>query len=620
MSVESSLPQENTSVTLIAKSVTTQILHEEHHSDQRNTTPNVNSEMESLISLKNKITENDLILIEADKGKAVVILEKTEYKEKIEEYIKDNKLTVLQKSPVPQFDKKVRELVSNSTLFSSDFEKRLHIEMNPHPPLLYGLPKIHKTPLKIRPVVSYIGTPVYKIAQKASKIFKSTTGFKAERSISNTLELVNKIKNIHVPSGAKLISFDVVKLFNRIPPYDVMQIAENLILKSTIENTKKLELINMIELCLDHNYLQYNNKIYSDSNGIPIGSPLSPLMAEIFLAHIEDKIFAHPASSKILYWYRYVDDVLALYLGTDRQLDAFKQFINSLHPTIEFELEKSLNNTINFLDLTVTIKDNKHLFQIYRKPTHTDTVIHNQSCRPNSHKMAAFHSMIHRLKTIPLTPDAYDKEHKTIKTIAVNNGYKEKTIDKLLARKERDILSKQLIPDASQNSPTEPKQKVFIPYYGNVSEKVGRELRKLDYQVIFRSSNTLSKHISKPKDKIPNLKRSGVYKLKCGSQNCDKNYTGQTGRAFDVRINEHSREIRNLNNNYNEFTDHVITSGHSFNPNKDFELLHFLGKGRMLNVWENLEILKSFQINPDSCTNDQGKSFTSPIMNFLKAQ
>ena len=69
---------------------------------------------------------------------------------------------------------------------------------------------------------------------------------------------------------------------------------------------------------------------------------------------IRDRIRAHPYFKSFIFWYRYVDDILAIFLGTRRQLQIFLNFINNLHKNISFTLELEDNNSINFLDLTIT--------------------------------------------------------------------------------------------------------------------------------------------------------------------------------------------------------------------------------------------------------------------------
>ena len=65
-----------------------------------------------------------------------------------------------------------------------------------------------------------------------------------------------------------------------------------------------------------------------------MGNPASPLFAEIFMNNLEKKIFKHPLSKHILWWYRYVDDIFYIFKGTERQIKLFLDFLNTLHPKI----------------------------------------------------------------------------------------------------------------------------------------------------------------------------------------------------------------------------------------------------------------------------------------------
>ena len=94
-----------------------------------------------------------------------------------------------------------------------------------------------------------------------------------------------------------------------------------------------------------------------------MGSPLSSLMADVFMDRLENDIFdsSNPLTSHVRYWYRYVDNVLCLWTRTADLVQNFLSFINSLYPTInslyptiKFTLEFG-GSTINFPDLTITI-------------------------------------------------------------------------------------------------------------------------------------------------------------------------------------------------------------------------------------------------------------------------
>jgi hypothetical protein len=69
-----------------------------------------------------------------------------------------------------------------------------------------------------------------------------------------------------------------------------------------------------------------------------------------------------------------------------KNIDSTLQEFNLLHPNIQYTIEKQIYNTLHFLDITIKNVHNKLNFDIYRKPTTTDIIIHNSSCHPTEHK------------------------------------------------------------------------------------------------------------------------------------------------------------------------------------------------------------------------------------------
>ena len=120
-----------------------------------------------------------------------------------------------------------------------------------------------------------------------------------------------------------------------------------------------------------------------------MGSLLSPILAEIYMNHLENRILeGSKFCGMIRHWTRYVDDILIVWAGTNRQMDHFLTETNAMNENIKFTVEKG-NNTINYLDLTITLARNKVEYQIYQKPTHTDAVIPKDSFHRPKHKIAA---------------------------------------------------------------------------------------------------------------------------------------------------------------------------------------------------------------------------------------
>jgi len=159
------------------------------------------------------------------------------------------------------------------------------------------------------------------------------------------------------------------------------------------------------------------------SDGLAMGSPLALLMASVFMDRFEKELFksSHPLLQYAEYRYRYVDDVLCLWSGGVAQSQDFLQLLNNRYTSIKFTLEIG-GVKINFLDLTISIAG-KHEFEIFRQPTTTDTSISNSSYHNPFQKTAAFLNMIHRLLSVPLSQEGFQKEVDTITYLAKANNY-----------------------------------------------------------------------------------------------------------------------------------------------------------------------------------------------------
>jgi hypothetical protein len=165
--------------------------------------------------------------------------------------------------------------------------------------------------------------------------------------------------------------------------------------------------------------------------------PTSPIFAEIFLQHLEHNHITHTLRKhNILDYYRYLDDILIVYNENHTNMDDTLQEFNSIHLNIHYTIDKETNHKRNYLDITINNTHNTLTFNIYRKPTTTDLIVHNYSCHPPQHKTATIRYLIDRMNTYPIS-----KEHKThklqyIKTILHNNNYPPQTYQNIKATTE----------------------------------------------------------------------------------------------------------------------------------------------------------------------------------------
>jgi hypothetical protein len=331
------------------------------------------------------------------------------------------------------------------------------------------------------------------------------------------------------------------------------------------------------------------------------------------MENLEDKIFESDRSQKVVFWFRYVDDILACFDGSIELINDFLLFINNLHPNIQFTLETEQYRSINFLDLTIKVNpQNTFDFSIYRKPTHSDITIPNGSCHYTAHKLAAFRCMIHRALTLPLSKFELQKEISIIKQIAYSNGYNTKLIDTLIKQKDFKLAIQKIYPYSKE---LDEVKFVSFPYFGNISEKIANIINKTGtHKVVFKSNNNILNLLFNAKDKTNNLMKSGIYKLNCS--HCNAVYIGQTKRNFDVRYKEHVRCYKYKRTDKSNYAKHLLENGHLMTSNNTITFLHFCDDKRKLDILEAFEIYKHSKQVP--LMNEQIDLLRSPLLEILE--
>jgi len=118
--------------------------------------------------------------------------------------------------------------------------------------------------------------------------------------------------------------------------------------------------------------------------GAAMGSPVSTAITNLYMEEFEERAIA-TVTYKPKTWRQYVDDTFTI-LDKDH-VDSFLQHLNSQQPIIHFTMEIEKDNTIPFLDTSVSRDSNGRLTtRVYRKPTHTDQYLVYVSHHPQSVK------------------------------------------------------------------------------------------------------------------------------------------------------------------------------------------------------------------------------------------
>jgi hypothetical protein len=344
------------------------------------------------------------------------------------------------------------------------------------------------------------------------------------------------------------------------------------------------EILSVTHAILQQNYFQFQDSCYVQKTGLAMGAPTSSILSEIYLQHMEqNKIFEILTNHNILGYFRYVDDILIVFNSNKTNIqEVFKSF-NDLSPSIKFTMETESNNQINFLDITIHKETDKFTFNIYRKPTATDTIIPRTSCHPPEHKQPAIRYMVNRMNTYNLTNSNKTQEQGVIRQILHNNGYDPSITTRHNNRKT---------PELKQNKNKWAK----FTYIGKETKFITKLFKDSPILISYTTSNTVSKILSTKPNRTrthDQFNNSGVYRLTC--PDCGTKYVGQTGRPFHVRFQEHFRDFK-YNNNKSKFATHLLENNHSIGPINDImEILYTTAKGRLMDTIEKFHIYNETQ-------------------------
>ena len=344
--------------------------------------------------------------------------------------------------------------------------------------------------------------------------------------------------------------------------------------------------MSLTELCMYNNQFKFRDKFYKLKDGCAMGNPLSPFMANVFLAKFENEFSKHVLFPRT--WLRYVDDIFAIVKRT-KVRQVLKHINETKWKSLKFTMELEENGQIPFLDLLIQRKNDRIELGIYHKPTATKRYITSDSAHPMVHKKAAFNSMVHRLINIPLTNENFKVELQYIYETANTNGYQKSMVDQMVKKFKKDKLKRERT-TLTPIQEIERKHWIVLPYSKEIL-KLSNALRSLGYKTVFQSGKNMQQYLGTTKDKILSNELSGVYQITCPT--CNQFYIGQTSRQFITRFKEHQHDC----NKPNLFVGSSAVAEHSQNFKHKFDIVSNAKILQVVNSKQNIDAFESYHIH-----------------------
>ena len=466
------------------------------------------------------IQSNKLIVIkQADKGGAMVTMDKDYYKTKIMEIIgnQDNYKEV-DKSIDNNVMRKVKLLITkhNQELTPQEADYVTNFEWKTSN--FYGLPKVHKNKtimdkcndsdqscihvpqpivLEMRPIVAGPMCATHRLSNLLDIILKPMT-VNLKSHIKDSTDFLNKLPT-NIPNNSLLVTFDVTNLYGSIPHTLGLEAIRFWLNKhpESINNRFSHDfVIQGIKLILENNIFQFNDKYYQQTKGTAMGTKIGPTYATLVMGYLEDQLYKKIIEDKgviigqrfIELWKRFLDDCFTIWYLDDGPIDYLIEALNSLHPDIHFTVNAS-KIEVPFLDIKIIKKDDNIVTDIYHKPTDTKNYLLFSSHHPRHVKISLPYSLALRIIRIVSDENQRKLRLKELERDLLKRRYPKSIIktglDKAIAHNRLELLKpKNVTPTDTHILPVVTTNN---PHNTNLFNVVSNTISTLNRDVTFKS-------------------------------------------------------------------------------------------------------------------------------------
>jgi hypothetical protein len=183
-------------------------------------------------------------------------------------------------------------------------------------PIFYGMPKVHKTPLQLRPVVSCINS--------FPSIFSTWLDFRMHELlhlipsyIKNSTKLIHDLKNLTLPQNARLFTADASSMYTNIDTRTGIEAFQHLFTLYTDlipEDFPKDFFLTTLDIIMNNNIFSFGDTFWRQLQGTAMGTPAAPLYSIITYGYHENTRILNTYHSNLIYYKRYIDDIFGIWV------------------------------------------------------------------------------------------------------------------------------------------------------------------------------------------------------------------------------------------------------------------------------------------------------------------
>jgi hypothetical protein len=346
--------------------------------------------------LKQLQENNNIIIKPTDKNLGPAVLDRETYiKQILQEHLTTK--TYQQLSPIEAKNmltntkNSLQNLIKNNlNLLSKPEATYFQRSFNCHHriPIFYGLPKVHKNPVSLRPVVSSVNSflSVFSIwldyrTKELLPLIKS--------HVKNSVEVIRDIQKLDLPDNALLFSADAQSMYTNIDTDLGLQAFADFFEdnKTKISPNFPINLfLQVLELVMKNNIFNFSNTTWLQLSGTAMGTPVACAYATITYGQYENSKILPKFASNLLYYRRYIDDIFGIWLSPEyHQEKTWRDFKTELNGwgNLKWIIDDPKKHTI-FLDLSIELTGSTINTRTHQKDLNLHLYIPPNSAHPPS--------------------------------------------------------------------------------------------------------------------------------------------------------------------------------------------------------------------------------------------
>jgi hypothetical protein len=424
-------------------------------------------ERQALNSIRSR---TDIIIKPADKGSAVVVMDRQKYIDEAMNHLDNrNNYATLDSDPSNTFSQQIQLTLDDMHQRTqlSDKAYKFLSPTNCSAARFYLLPKIHKPGNPGRPIISGNGSPTENISLFVDNFIKPLVS-KVPSYIHDTPDFLRKLEVIknQIPSTAIIGTFDVSSLYTNIPHQEGIEASCAALTKIGHCSPPISDIEALMNHVLTKNNFTFMDKDYLQVHGTAMGSRMAPSWACLFMSSLEERMLA-AAPCRPWTWWRYIDDIFFIWTSDEGSLLTFIDHINSFHRTIKFTSDYS-HQQANFLDVTIQKAESGVLTtDLYTKPTDTHQYLHASSCHPRHCKTGIAYSQALRLRRICSNDSKFSHHAQNLKNHLVARGHSSTKVQQAI-RKVYSLPRATVLEERPRNHDPNPKIPLVTTFHPNL--------------------------------------------------------------------------------------------------------------------------------------------------------